>query len=186
MRLFCLALLIVLLGSCHGGVDFSSINMQTLDGKTYNMGKANQSKATVVYFLSPECPLSQNYTLAINELNEAYHKKGVEFMGIFPGKWYSAEEIIEFRDKYELTIPLYIDGDEELVKKLGATITPETFLLDSQGKICYQGKIDNWVNALGKKKLEVSEKYLENAIIAYLQDKPIEPKETEPIGCIIE
>lgn len=186
MRLFYLMFVIIALSACQNKVDISDIAMQTLDGGTYKMGQVGDKKAIVVYFLSPECPLSQNYTLAINELQADYGEKEVQFMGIFPGEWYSAEEIIAFKEKYQLQIPLYIDNKKELTIALGATITPEAFLLDSKGNIRYQGKIDNWVNELGKKKLEVSEKYLENAITAYLEETPIEPEKTKAIGCLIE
>jgi len=58
--------------------------------------------------------------------------------------------------------------------------------LNSNSKILYSGKIDNWVNELGKKKLEVSDHYLKNALFAWRDEKSIHPMHTKPVGCVIE
>ncbi|MFT5311332.1 MAG: hypothetical protein ACI8VL_002248, partial [Bacteroidia bacterium] len=79
-----------------------------------------------------------------------------------------------------------LDNGNQLAQNLGATVTPEVFVLNSESEIIYSGKIDNWVNDLGKKKLEVSEHYLEDALTAFIKGKPINQKETTPIGCLIE
>ncbi len=81
---------------------------------------------------------------------------------------------------------MLIDADMELTEELNATVTPQAFLIADNGDMLYSGKIDNWVNALGKKKLEVSETYLRDAILASLENKEANPKSTEPIGCLIE
>lgn len=81
---------------------------------------------------------------------------------------------------------MLLDDGNKLAEVLGATITPEAFVLNSKSEVLYSGKIDNWVNELGNKKLEVSEHYLKNALIAWRYGKPIDPKHTEPKGCLIE
>jgi len=159
--------------------------LQDLKGNSVNLD-ISQNKESVFYFLSPECPLCQNYTLAFRQLYQKFKSQGVAFYGIFPGKWYSAGEIDTFRIKYELPFDMLIDTDMKLSHSIGATITPEAFLVNNQGETLYDGKIDNWVNALGKKKLEVTHNYLEDAITASLDGKEINPKKTEAIGCLIE
>jgi thiol-disulfide isomerase/thioredoxin len=141
---------------------------------------------TIIYFLSPECPLCINYTLALRNLEEDFASDSILFYGVFSKAWFSPEEVDSFATKYDLPFKMLLDDGNQLARALGATITPEVFVLNAESEVIYSGKIDNWVNDLGKKKLEVSEHYLENALIAWRDGKPIGTKRTEPKGCLIE
>lgn len=141
---------------------------------------------TVIYFLSPECPLCINYTLALRNLEQDFASESILFYGVFSKNWFSPEEVDSFATKYDLPFNMLLDDGNKLARALGATVTPEVFVLNAESKVIYSGKIDNWVNDLGKKKLEVSEHYLENALIAWRDGKSIDPKRTEPKGCLIE
>jgi hypothetical protein len=102
------------------------------------------------------------------------------------GKNYSEAEIKTYLDKHHLTNPILLDPDFTLQKQLGATITPEAFLINNKGKMLYRGMIDNWGYEIGKVRAHVSDHYLLDAIEAYLQNKPIAPDSTKAIGCYIE
>ncbi|MFM1876644.1 MAG: hypothetical protein RL266_2381 [Bacteroidota bacterium] len=146
----------------------------------------NENALTVIYFLSPECPLCINYTLAMRNLEQDFASDSIAFYGVYSKEWYSPSEVDSFAMKYDLSFDMLFDGGNTLAHELGATTTPEVFVINRQGQILYSGKIDNWVNDLGKKKPEVSDHYLENALIAWREGKPINPKYTKPIGCLIE
>jgi hypothetical protein len=45
--------------------------------------------------------------------------------------------------------------------------------------------VDNYYYELGRHRKLITEKYLENAILNTLQNKPVTTKETKPIGCRI-
>lgn len=110
----------------------------------------------------------------------------VQFIGVFSGKWHRLEEVQDFGSRYSIEFPLLMDAEGQLAQRLKATVTPEVFLLDSSGKTLYSGAIDNWLNKLGKKKLEVTEHYLADAISAALQNETIYPDRTQAFGCLIE
>lgn len=141
---------------------------------------------TVILFLSPECPLCLNYTLNLRNLREDFSSEKVQFVGVFSGKWFSAEEVRGFRTRYALAFPMLFDDHLALAKQLDATVTPEVFLLDSTGRVLYSGAIDNWVTDLGKKKLEVTEDYLSDAITSALEGEKVKVKKTRAVGCLIE
>ncbi|MCF8464855.1 MAG: redoxin domain-containing protein [Flavobacteriales bacterium] len=148
--------------------------------------KPSQNALTVIYFLSPECPLCINYTLVMGELNEHFASDSLKFYGVFSNEWYSPEEVRMFQLKYNLGFDMLFDTENRLAQALSATVTPEVFVLNSASEVLYSGKIDNWVNELGKKKLEVTDHYLRNALLAWRNGKPIHPMHTQPIGCLIE
>ena len=78
------------------------------------------------------------------------------------------------------------DTKSLMAKKLGATITPEVFLLGKTGVIRYSGRIDNWAFDLGKKRSVITEHNLIDAIEAVLQNKSVKIKKAKAVGCFIE
>jgi hypothetical protein len=176
MRIYLLTLLIFI--SCNSG--------DKKEAPKDNHTKLNYSGYGVVIFLSPECPLSENYTSTINELYKTYSDSGISFSIIFPGDLYTNEEIKMFIDSFHVALMYKVDREKNLTNRLKATITPEAFLVDRSGTVIYSGAIDNRAIELTKLRQTISEHYLRDAIEAVLADQPIKIKKTEAIGCIIE
>ena len=157
----------------------NSIKLIDVAGKE---SRINLSKAVVLVFLSPECPLCKNYLPGLIKLQNA--NKSINFYGIIPGVSYSLKEINELKNEYGINFSLLTDRDKQLSKYLGATTTPEVFLINKMGAITYSGLIDNWATSLGQKRLVITEKYLEQAIKDQLNGKQTF-KKTIPVGCLI-
>ena len=142
------------------------------------------SPLSVFVLLSPECPLCKNYSTVLNKINEQF-SGDLSVYGIVPGKAYSAKQINKFIKDFKINFPIYIDSKKELTTYIKGTVTPEVILMDKQGDVIYRGAIDDWVTALGKKKLIVSNEYLKTAIKQNLQNQIVSIKTVEPIGCLI-
>ena len=135
-------------------------------------------------FLSPECPLCQNYTRTLNQLEQQYAGK-ITIHGIVPGKTWKDTDITAFTTKYHITYPLQIDRDLKLVHSMHATTTPEAILLGPDNIVIYQGAIDNWYKALGRAAGKPTQNYLQDAIDYSLRHQPPPVRKTEPVGCLI-
>lgn len=166
--------------------NFSGLTITDLSGKPVQLTTKGQQKATVFYYLAPECPLCINYSKNIREIAQTYEAKGVQFYGVFPGKLYSLEEIEQYLREYQIEIPILLDPNYQLAKAMKAKITPEVFVYDAQAKLKYQGKIDNWIVKLGKKRAVVTEFYLTDALNALLAGNTVPVSHTDAIGCLIE
>jgi hypothetical protein len=70
-----------------------------------------------------------------------------------------------------LLFPVYRDPDRRAAKQLGASVTPEVFLLDSDGTLVYRGAVGT-TNTPG----------LASAVAAYLDGRPVEPKQVPAKG----
>jgi len=140
-------------------------------------------QAAAFVFLAPDCPLSQSYTKTLNELREQFRSKGIELYGVFTS---AAPQAEEFADKYKLTLPLILDSGFKLADFLGATKTPEVFVVDPAGLTVYKGAVDNWAPELGTRRTVITEHYLSDALQALIDHKDIRVKRTEAIGCFIE
>lgn len=137
-------------------------------------------------FLSPDCPLCQNYAKAIRELHLDYGDE-INFVGLVSGELYSEKEITEFMHIYKLNFPVFLDATYNLSESFDAEITPEVVFYNTNTvEVLYQGAIDNWAISLGKKRTVVTEKYLKEAFENYFANKEINPNKTEAVGCFIQ
>ncbi len=135
-------------------------------------------------FLSPECPLSKNYTLTLNQLFNQYEHQ-VQFYGCVSGSGFSYGEIKSFINTYKVLFPMLLDKNKRLTKYVAATVTPEVILLNGNGQTIYSGAIDDWIQELGKQKAKASKHYLQDAIVAGLNNKNVAVKKTIAYGCLI-
>lgn len=158
-----------------------------LKAASYNLFK-DSIALKAYYFLATTCPISQQYTKEIKRLDSLYGIHQIEMILVFPtdGKKSIKKEVKGFTTKYGLTLPILIDKKFKFTKKLNASVTPEVFLLGQNNKILYHGAIDNWYYALGKNRLEITSHYLEDAILAAMEEKPILKTYIAPVGCFIE
>lgn len=159
------------------------VKLKTIEGKRFSLSGIDHTLIALV-FLSPDCPLSQNYSLVLNNLQKS-KSKNLKIVGIFAGEGYRDDEIVAFQQKYAIDFLLVRDKKNELVKYTRATITPEVILYDSNRTLIYRGAIDDWAVSLGKKKQQPTQFYLNDAIEKFLQHKPVSPFETNAVGCFI-
>ncbi len=68
---------------------------------------------------------------------------------------------------------------------MGATTAPEAFIVGSDSKVLYRGRIDDRFVALGKPRHEVRERDLRRALEAVIEGRKVEVAETKPVGCLI-
>jgi hypothetical protein len=135
-------------------------------------------------FLSPECPICQNYTRTLNRLNKQY-TGSIEVDGIIPGKTWTATDINAFAAKYHILYPLWMDRSLSLAHYLQASATPEVILLTADNDLIYKGAIDNWFKSLGKSRSAPTQNYLQDAIDQALRHAAPAIKRTTPVGCLI-
>lgn len=171
---------------CISSASGQAFALKDSKGKAFMLNEKPSAKARAYYFLSPECPLCQSYSLTIRNLHREFQEQNVEMIGIIPGADFSAAAIAEYKIKYKIPIQLLVDEQLLLVNKYKATITPEVVVVNTQGKVLYQGRIDNWAYELGKKRKVITEHNLRDALKSILNNQPVKIKVTKAVGCYIE
>ena len=195
-RLFIALIFSLLLFSCApeekkivqvDGSQLSSLTLKSLDGKIFSVsGLLKNHPASVFYFLMPGCPMCESYTRTINELAQKFSANEISFSVVFSSPDYTDEEINSFREDFHLSLPFYRDSAFVFTRALGAAVTPEVFVLDSVSTVLYNGSIDNWAYAAGKKRMEATEFFLNAALENIVSGKPVAVKSTPAYGCLIE
>lgn len=161
------------------------ISLKTLDGSDWRLDRDGGDNGTLLFFLSPECPLCRTYAGAFREFSNRADSLGIAVVGVFPGTFYPEQQIRRYRARYSFTFPMLLDAQYRLTHSLGATITPEAVLVDQQG-IRYIGALDNWAYEVGRTRPAATEHYLEDALSAVLAGTPVPLERTDAIGCFIE
>lgn len=142
---------------------------------------SREKKATVVMFISTECPVSNDYNERIIALYNDYKDQSVQFIGINSNRNESVEEIAEHNKTNQFSFLVLKDLGNEIADKFGARRTPEVYLLDEKRILRYRGAIDN-----SQKKPETH--YLRETLDLVVAGKeiPEDRKKTKAFGCTIK
>lgn len=166
--------------------DLFSFKLKTLHSADFSLQQLSQNKVSVFVFLSPECPMCQNYSLTLNQLSDKYKTDSIYFYGVFTGKNPDVAAIKTYLETYKINFNLLIDENKQLAGRLGAGITPEAFIINNKAEVLYKGSIDNWLVEPGQKRTIITEHYLDDALQAIVSKTEIKVKQTEAKGCLIE
>lgn len=139
----------------------------------------------VLIFLAPLCPICQNMTFDLRQLEADYAGDDVEFVGVFPNTSTTAAQIQSFKDTYSLSMTMMQDT-AGLAETLGAKWTPEVFVLDDRDSVVYRGRINDRYFAPGKRKPKTKRRDLDAALRDCLAGRPVADPVTDAVGCPIE
>ena len=143
-------------------------------------------KATVILFTLPDCPIANAFAPEINRLVADYSARGVAFYLAHADRDVTAATARQHATDFGFRCPVLLDPQHALVTALGATKTPQSFLLDAAGKTVYRGRINNLFADYGTRRQVVTQHDLRAALDAVLAGKPVAQPVTEAIGCHIQ
>ena len=144
---------------------------------------AGLGQLKVAFFLSPNCTICRFYALEMRDLNSDYSARGVEFMGYAVGPLLNDSLVNAFREEYQIPFPII--RDDEMHRRLNATVTPEVFVIRNDSVI-YHGRIDDSFVRVGKRRAHVKNRELRNTLDRILQGGQVEVYHVPAVGCIIE
>lgn len=150
------------------------------------LGSLWGKQATVLVFLSTECPMSNGYIPTLNRLAETFESEGVVVVGVNSNAGQSLKEISRHARDFSVGFPVLKDPGGVVARALGATTCPQVFLFDAQEQIAYRGRIDDRYVRRGGAARAVGRADLELAIKAVLSGEPVEVAMTRPLGCLID
>ena len=164
----------------------ASVRVPNLDNTPIDpFQTSSATKATVILFVSTDCPISNRYAPDIRKLHDVYEKDGVAFWLVYPNPAESVADIRDHLKSFAFPGTALRDVKHDLVKVAGATITPEAAVYDAKGTLTYRGRIDDRYSAVGVEKAQATRRDLQDAIAATLAGKPVKQKVTQAVGCYI-
>ncbi|MGQ9862992.1 MAG: thioredoxin family protein [Bacteroidia bacterium] len=172
------------------GDSVKDFSLKNVDGKMVSLSDHVKEKGVIVIFTCNHCPFAKAYEQRIIELDKKYRPKGFPVLAINPNDPEAYPEdsypMMQKRAKEKnYPFPYLWDETQEVALTFGAARTPQVYLLHQEKdswRVAYIGAIDN--NDRDPKR--VTRRYVEEAIEALSQGKPIPISETKAVGCSIK
>jgi peroxiredoxin len=159
-----------------------------IDGTVHHLARyLERFKAVGVVFMCNHCPYVKLYLDRLKQIQADFQDQGFTLIGInsndaerYPDD--SFENMKLFAADHQLNFPYLRDVTQDVAQTFGAEKTPQVFLLNQTGVLCYSGCIDDSPNDL----TAVRVPYLRDAIAQILNGENIVPTSTEAIGCSVK
>jgi len=163
------------------GSKISNVQFQTLAGETVELYTFAGKQGTLLIFIATKCPISNDYNQRMADLAREYTAKGFAVVGINPNRTEPADEVAKHATERALGFTVLKDPDNRVADYLGASVTPEAFLFDTNWALRYHGRIDDSRNPAN-----ISTTDLRVALDAMAGGKTIDVAETKAFGCTIK
>jgi peroxiredoxin len=164
-----------------------SFDLVGVDDRHHALSDYAGKQALVVMFSCNHCPYVRAWEDRMVQIQADYADRGVQLVAInandavthpddsFPAMKQRAKE-------KAFNFPYLHDETQEIARAYGAQRTPDVFVFDRSGILCYHGAIDdNYEDPAA-----VQQHYLRDALDAVLAGKAPRTAETAPVGCTIK
>jgi peroxiredoxin len=157
------------------------------DGAVHHLARyLDHAQAIAIVFLSSACPVTAQNLPRITALLAEFEPQGFRVIGISANDRIQVlqddlPQMMEFAGLHGLTFPYLRDVTQDVARTFRAICTPEVFLLDREGRVCYQGLIDDSPTDPGA----VTQPYLRSAVVELLQGEAVSLAATQPTGTAI-
>ncbi len=163
----------------------SSLQFTDLEGRIQTPLSQPDQRATILFFVLPDCPISNAYAPEIKRITTEYSQRQIASFVVYVDPDLTTDGAKKHAKDYGYECPVICDQSLRLVEQTGVTIAPEVAVLDLNGKRLYRGRIDNLYAGLGKRRPQATEHDLRDTLDAILNGKPIPNETTRSIGCFI-
>ena len=154
-------------------------------GKQHSLYDLKGKKAVAVIFIATQCPYSNAFNDVMASLAREYAGRGVAVVGINANKTEPAAEVAEHAKTHGLGFTVLKDEGNMIADRLGASVTPEVFLLDSDWTLRYHGALGNSAKPTTKVE-EATDAEFRPALDAVLSGGNVARVETKAFGCTIK
>ena len=163
----------------------ASIAIPDVDGVARTPLKPD-GKASVLFFIANDCPISNSYAPEIQRICAEYSPKQVSCNLVYVDPDLTPADVRKHLKEFRYSgVPAILDPAHKLVQATGATVTPEAAVIGPAGQVLYRGRIDNVYASLGKRRPAATEYDLRNALDEALNGKTVSTPVTKAIGCYI-
>lgn len=162
--------------------------MQGIDGKSVTLSDISESNGLLIVFSCNTCPWVLMWEDRYVEVAKWAENNKVGFVLVNSNyKKFDGDDSMDNMKKHATEkgyaqLNYVMDADSKLANAIGAKTTPHVFLFDGDMKLAYKGAIDD--NA--KDKSQVSDAFLQDALMALGSGKEVAVNTTVSKGCSIK
>jgi peroxiredoxin len=158
------------------------------DGSVHHLTNYREKyRAIGVIIMCNHCPYVHLYLDRLKQIQAKFQDQNFTLIGInandeqtYPEDSY--EQMQAFAVAQALNFPYLRDVTQDVARSFGASTTPEAYLIDRSGVLCYAGAIDD----NPQNPAAVQQTHLKTAIAQLLSGQPIQANLTRAIGCSVK
>ncbi len=183
-------LLMTAYGQASGAADAAigkrveTFSLRDFHGQPHSLADFADKRAVVIVMLGADCPMARLYCAAVGRAAHQFRERGVAFLGVDSNANDTPTKLTRFAQNYGVDFPLLKDAGNTLADQLGATRTPEAFVLDENRVVRYHGRIDDQF-LVGVQRGKATTHDLADALNELLDGKPVSRASTPFTGCLI-
>jgi thiol-disulfide isomerase/thioredoxin len=113
----------------------SSVQVQTLDGKTVSLAEIFGGKPTMLVFWASWCPDCKRETPRVKEAFERFAKKGLNLVAVDVARKDPVANVRRYIEENGLKYPVYYDAKGTADKAYDIKWIPTVLLIDRSGKV---------------------------------------------------
>lgn len=165
-----------------------AFQLKDLNGKTVSLASL-KGKVVVLEWVNPNCPFSDRHARE-KTMTELTKKHGsVTWLGINSTNpehkdYLQPADHQAWAKKNGVNYSILYDPTGATGQAYDARTTPHMFVIDEQGKIVYNGAIDD--DPSGRKPRPERVNYVNGALTAEQGGKKVDPASTKPYGCSVK
>jgi hypothetical protein len=163
----------------------SPLSVTDLQGKEVQPLRTGDARASVLFFLTPDCPISNSYAPEINALVKENADRPLRFSVVYVDPDLTAAAARKHAEAFGYRCPVVLDPRHQLVAATGVTTTPEVAVVTADGRIAYRGRIDDRYPEIGVHRQAPTRRDLRLALEAVLAGKKVPTPRTDAVGCLI-
>lgn len=156
------------------------------DGVNRHPLRVGDARATALFFVASDCPISNSFAHEIARVCSEYDTKGISCSLVYVDPLLTDPQALAHANEYgHGRYARIVDRHHDLVKATGVTITPEVAVVDKTEHVVYRGRIDDSYAALGQPRRAMRNADLRNALDDVIAGRPVAHPETKALGCYI-
>jgi peroxiredoxin len=167
------------------GEKMADFTLPDVNGKPHRLYEFEGKKAVAVIFIATRCPYSNAFNHVMASLAHEYEGRDVAFIAINANKTEPVAEVAEHARAHGLDFLILKDEGNQIADRLGASVTPEVFLLDSTWTLRYHGALGNSHQPTNNPD-KTTDDEIRPALDDILAGKPVAVTETKAFGCTIK
>ncbi len=164
----------------HVGTAVRPITFRDIAGSGYRLEELTERGPVVFAFVSSSCPLAGRYIERLKRLHAEFSPRGVSFFSVHSSAEETEATVGSFAAAANFPFPTVRDPEAFIALRLGATMTPQVFVVDRERVLRYRGAIDDH-----RYETRVKKRFLASALRAVVRGDKIEPASTQTMGCTL-
>jgi peroxiredoxin len=164
-----------------------NFTLKNQDGKTVTLADY-KGKTVVLEWFNYDCPFVKYHyedKKTMSELAAKYKAKNVVWLTVNSTNYATQTTNKDYAKKYNVKHAILDDSSGKVGKSYKATNTPQMIIIDKNGKVAYNGAIDN--APLGKiSDGKNKDNYVEKALLELTAEGNVTKPKTKPYGCSVK